>query len=77
MILVISTELPRDASVRPKAGGIGLSMAWGTRDSIFVVFEKIVILDLKVLVATERDGLTQFCWYHRDQQVEYPPLRSL
>ena len=56
MILVISTELPRDASVRPKAGGIGLSMAWGTRDSIFVVFGKIVILDQKVLVATERDG---------------------
>ena len=59
MILVISTELPRNASMRPKVGGIGLSMAWGTRDSIFVVFGKIVILDQKVLVATERDGLTR------------------
>ena len=31
-------------------------MAWGFR----VVFGKIVILDQKVLVATERDGLTHF-----------------
>ena len=59
MISVISTELPHSASVRPKVGGIGLSMAWGTRDSIFMVFGKIVILDQKVLVAAERDVLTR------------------
>ncbi len=71
-ISVISTVLPHSASMRPKVGGIGLSMAWGTRDSIFMVFGKIVILDQKVLVAAERDVLTQIWWYHRDQQGEYP-----
>ena len=54
LILVIATEPLRDASVRPNEGGIGLSMAWGTRDSIFMVFCEIVIFDQKVLVAAER-----------------------
>ena len=52
--------------------GFGLFMAWGTHDSIFMVFGKIVILDQKVLVATEQDGLTRFRWYHLNQQVEFP-----
>ena len=72
MILVISTELPRNASMRPNVGGIGFYMAWGTHDSIFMVFGKIGILDQKVLVATERDGLTRCRWYHLTQQVEFP-----
>ena len=57
---VISPVPPRDASVRPKKCGIGLFMAWGTLDSIFMVFGENVILDLIVLVATERGGLTRF-----------------
>ena len=60
VILVISTELPRDASTRPKVGGIGLSMTWGTHDLIFMAFGNIAILGQKVLVAAERDVLTQF-----------------
>ena len=60
VILVISTEIPLDASVRPKVGGIGLCMAWGTHGSIFMVFGNIVILSQKVLGATERDVLTDF-----------------
>ena len=49
LILVISTELYRNASMRPNVGGIGLPMAWGTYDSIFMVFGGIVILVKKRL----------------------------
>ena len=60
VILVISTELPRNASMRPNVGGIGLTMMWSTHDMIFMVFGKIVILTPKMLVATERDILAEF-----------------
>ena len=46
--------------MRPNEDGFGLFMAWGTRDSISMVFGEIVILDQKVLVAAERDVLRQF-----------------
>ena len=60
-ILVISTELPRFASMRPNVGGDGLYMAWGPHDSIFMVFGNIVILaPKKMLVAAERDILVEF-----------------
>ena len=60
MILVISTELPYNASVRPNMGGIGFYMSWGTHDSIFMVFGNILIYHQKMLVATERDVLAEF-----------------
>ena len=47
--LVISTELSRNASMRPNVGGIGMSIAWGTQGSIFMVFGNIVILVQKCL----------------------------
>jgi len=43
VILIISTELPRNASMRPNVGGIGLTMMWSTHDMIFMVFGKIGI----------------------------------
>ena len=38
MIFVISTELSRNASMRPNVGSIGLSIAWGTHALISMVF---------------------------------------